>query len=255
MMALPRPPHWQDRNVLVASGLVLFAASGTAAAVMTVDRLLRGEYLTAVIVFGGAVFCVACTLAGVRGRFMRNPLRARTDSAGTVLLPDLVGMWLVGTAYASAIAAGILYMIFVPQGVVDLPLSRGQQIFSPILIAMLVFFGARGLIAMIRRRGLGHTRLNAAGVEVIDALSTREVRWEDVIDVTDQTPDKNLRHPIVLVVRDAKPIVINNASGFVPNGAALYWMVRHYWLHPENRDELEDGRALDRLRNERFAVE
>jgi hypothetical protein len=46
-----------------------------------------------------------------------------------------------------------------------------------------------------------------------------------------------------------------NAGGLVPNGAALYWMIRHYWLHPENRIELTDGRALERLRNEDFEPE
>ena len=29
-------------------------------------------------------------------------------------------------------------------------------------------------------------------------------------------------------------------------------MIRHYWKHPENRAELTDGRALERLRNEQF---
>ena len=42
---------------------------------------------------------------------------------------------------------------------------------------------------------------------------------------------------------------------YAPNGAALYWMVRHYWKHPEDRAELTDGRALERLRTEQFEAE
>ncbi|WP_234803665.1 hypothetical protein [Mycolicibacterium diernhoferi] len=255
MTSMTRPVHWRDRSVMIAFALVVFAASGVAAVVMTVDRLQRGEYLTAVITFGATVFCVSSAFLTARLRFMSIPMRPDVGSAGTVLLPDSLTVGLVAAVFVSGLLAGLPYVIYVPQGAVDLSLSRGQQVFSPILIGLLVVFCLGGLIAIARRRGMGHLRLTAEGFEVVDVLFTRRGSWEDVIDVTDQTPDKNLRHPIVLVVRDAKPIVINNASGFVPNGAALYWMVRHYWLHPENRDELEDGRALDRLRNERFAVE
>lgn len=235
--------------------VVLFGASAAAAATMTVDRIQRGEYLTAAITFGGAVFAFGITVVAVRGRFISVPLRTPVDSAGTLLLPDLVGMWVVGIVFFSAVPTGLLYVIFVPQGVVDLPLSRGQEIFSPILIGALVVFSAVGLIAMARRRGTGHLRFDSAGFEIVDVLFARRGSWDDVTDITDQWTDKDIRHPIVFVMNDAKPIVIKNASGFVPNGAALYWMVRHYWLHPENRDELTDGRALERLRNEQFVVE
>jgi hypothetical protein len=32
-------------------------------------------------------------------------------------------------------------------------------------------------------------------------------------------------------------------------------MVRHYWRHPDDRSELTDGRALERLRDEPFALD
>ena len=57
-------------------------------------------------------------------------------------------------------------------------------------------------------------------------------------------------------LKDAKPIVFANADRFASSfGAALYWMVRHYWKRPENRAELTDGRALERLHNEQFDSE
>jgi hypothetical protein len=56
-------------------------------------------------------------------------------------------------------------------------------------------------------------------------------------------------------LKDKKPIVVKNASGYAPSGAALYWMIRHYCRHPENRAELTDGRALERLRTEQFDPE
>jgi hypothetical protein len=255
MTTLPRPERWRDRNILIAFGILLGLASAVAAAVWTVQRIQRAEYLTAAITLGGAIFALCFGLIGVRGQFMPAPLRGNSDSEGIVLLPDPIRVWLACIAFAAAVPSGFLYVIFVPQGVVDLPLSRGQQIFSPILIGMLVFFAASGLIAMARRRGTGHLRLTPYGFELVDIFFTQRGSWDDVCDITDEAEDKQARHPIVFVMKDAKPIVVKNASGYAPGGAALYWMVRHYWRHSNDRSELTDGRALDRLRAEQFDPE
>ncbi|HJT95768.1 MAG TPA: hypothetical protein VJ777_28145, partial [Mycobacterium sp.] len=109
--------------------------------------------------------------------------------------------------------------------------------------------------ALIVRRRTGYLRLAPHGIESADIRHTRNASWDDITDITDEAPKKTSHQPIVFGTRDAKPIVVNNASGYAPNGAALYWMIRHYWKHPENRDELADGRALERLRNEQFEPE
>jgi hypothetical protein len=53
-------------------------------------------------------------------------------------------------------------------------------------------------------------------------------------------------------LRDGTEKTIDGAYLYVPNGAGLYWMVRHYWRHPEDRVELIDHRALERLRDGQF---
>jgi len=58
----------------------------------------------------------------------------------------------------------------------------------------------------------------------------------------------------VLCRADGSELVLDGADFYVPKGVGLYWMVYHYWRHPEDRAELADGRALDRLRDERFDV-
>jgi hypothetical protein len=115
---------------------------------------------------------------------------------------------------------------------------------------------AIGLIALIARGGSGYLRVAPHGIENADIVHTRKVSWDDVIEVTDEAPKTPSRDPIVLVTKnDERPIVVGNASGYAPNGAALYWMIQHYWKHLENRAELTDGRALERLRNEQFDPE
>ncbi|WP_155948731.1 hypothetical protein [Mycobacterium sp. URHB0044] len=48
---------------------------------------------------------------------------------------------------------------------------------------------------------------------------------------------------------------MNGAVFYVPNGVALYWTVRYYWRHPDDRAELMAGRAAEWFRDGRFAVE
>lgn len=43
-----------------------------------------------------------------------------------------------------------------------------------------------------------------------------------------------------------------NASLYAPNGAALFWMIRYYWLTPAARGELGNGVAVHRLRAGQF---
>jgi len=41
--------------------------------------------------------------------------------------------------------------------------------------------------------------------------------------------------------------VIAGASAYAPDGAALFWLIRYYWRHPEARGELTNGTAIERL--------
>ena len=255
MTELPQPAQWRDKDFFAVAGIALFGASAVVAALWTLQRLERGEYVTAAITAGGTVFSLCCALLAVRGRFMRTPLRAKVDSTGTKLLPDVVSVILVVVLCVAAIPSGVLFVVFAPQGRVDLPISDGERIFEPILIGALVFFAAVGLIAMVRRRGTGHLLLTPDGFELVDVLFTQRGSWDNIDDVSDLAAVKQVRHPVVLVMKDGKPVVIKNADGYAPNGAALYWLVRHYWLHPDNRVELVDGRAVARLRDQDFVTE
>jgi hypothetical protein len=107
------------------------------------------------------------------------------------------------------------------------------------------------LIAMLHTRQPGYLRFGVDSIEHADMRRTQTVRWEDVVDVSDEA-DRRTRNPIVFVVKHAKPVVVANADRLASSGPALYWMARHYWQHPATRDELSDGRALGRLRNEQF---
>jgi hypothetical protein len=251
---LPEPRNWDDKNLTVVLGLLLFGASGVVAAAWTVGALGRGDFLTAAITAGGTVFTLGTCAALVVTRFKQVPLRGSADMDGTVLRPDPLGAALTCITFAAVVPSGVLYVIYVPKRVIDIPLSRGEQIFTPILIGFLVALAVGGLIAYARR-GPGYLLLSPQGFEIRELVSTKRGSWSEVTDVTDNAPGVKARHPIVILTKDGQPQIIQGASGYAPNGAALYWMIRHYWKHPENRAELADGRALERLRNEQFEAE
>jgi hypothetical protein len=83
-------------------------------------------------------------------------------------------------------------------------------------------------------------------------------RWEDVVDILDHLPStgSSLRQkpltPIVFVMRDGSSQVLLDGAWYSNKRNAMFWMVRNYWLHPEQRGELLNGVALERLAREDF---
>jgi len=252
ILKVPEPTGWREgrrtyRWAFLA-GLALIALAlywGVAAA-------LRGHYLTTVVVLGWMAFplglAVAMTLASVG----RVRLRAAYDRTGTTVLPDRLFGILFYAVLIVLIPGGVLFVIFVPRGDIDIPMSRGLQIFSPILMGFAVVVAITGLISAWRRGGIGYLKLRESGVDNSNIAFTKSVDWDDIVDVTDSAETKRTRKAIVLRLQDGSEEVIEGADFYVPRGAALYWMVRHYWRHPDDRPELTDGRAVDRLRHGRF---
>jgi hypothetical protein len=251
---LPRPAHWRGKSVKVTLGLALFGAGGVFGCVWVVIFVSREDYVTAAIAGGFSVFALTFTLAAAVGMYGLGSVRLTSDSTGTKIPPDPIAMTLITIAFVAAVPSGTLYIIFVHRGEVTFVTGRGEQIFTPYLIAIAVLCSAAGLIALIVRGGYGYVQLTPHGFEIADILFTRQASWADVTDITD-TADRLSYFPIVIVMKEGRPRVLQTAGGYTPNGVGLYWMFRHYWRHPEHRGELTDGRAIERLRNEQFDVE
>ncbi len=215
---------------------------------------MRGHFLTTVIVVGWVAPMLAAAAAIGRASLGRTALRTDVDVTGTTVFPDRWLSILMFGALAMLIPAGILFVIYVPRGAVDLSMSRGMQIFSPVLMAGAVVTAVVGLLVAWRRGGMGYLKLAPSGLEIANVAFTTFVAWEDVIDVKDHAETKKTRKAVVLCRRDGKEEVIEGMDLYVARGVPLYWMVRHYWRHPEERRELIDGRALQRLHDERFDV-
>lgn len=162
-------------------------------------------------------------------------------------------MYLTGLAATGP--SELLLAFFIPRGVIDMPMTRGLQIFSPPLFLAVAVFAAIGLISWVRRGGVGYLKFSPAMVEIADVIKTRAVEWDDIVDVTDhsETKDgKNAGRSVVLCLRDGSERAVGGLDLYVPRGVAVYWLVRHYWLHPEDRMELVDSRVDERFCAGRF---
>jgi hypothetical protein len=160
----------------------------------------------------------------------------------------------MGIGLACFIPAGIAFLVFAPTGQIVVPLSRGWRIFTLIGVGFAVAIAVRGVITLWRKRsiGMGSVQLTPTGIAVTTAVSAESTAWDDVVDLSDEAAPKKTRTAIVLRRKDGTEQVLDGADFYVPKGVGLYWMVHHYWRHPEDRAELTDDRALTRLRDQRF---
>jgi hypothetical protein len=239
--------------VWLTLGVLAFTSFGL---YWSVVATLRGHYLTPVALFGISVFPLIAVAALLLVSSGRTSLRAETDSEGTILRPDRVFSTLMIVGFASVIPSGLVFIFCAPTGRLDIPMSRGYQIFSPIVMALAIVAVVIGLASVLRRRGIGYVKLMPEGIDIANMVSTKYVDWDDVVDVKDRTETKRrTRKAIVFCLKDGGEEIVDGADFYVPPGIALYWMMRHYWRRPEDRAELTDGRAIVRLRDEQFAVD
>ena len=254
-MRSPWPPHWTKRLAPMAWLGLFIVGGGVVYCGILAASAARAGSGTASLIMCGFMLCCAGFLAALTITFLSARQYADTSATGTTVRVNPLVAWLYGLALAGAILSASLYLPFADKD--DVRPLLGSFANSPVtryLMAALLAISAIGLIALLRTREPGYLRIGPSGVEHANMFRTRSAHWADLVAISDTT-GKNVRNPIVFAVWEGKPIVVANADRYGSVGPVLYWMVRHYWQHPDERDELTDGRALDRLRNEQFAAQ
>jgi hypothetical protein len=250
---LPEPANWPSGRRLLQRVTWGVAALVAAGVFTGTHRLVVGDHVGAVVFFSFlvpiVVFLAAAHLA-VRGH---TSLRADGGSTGTTLRADRTFTTLVLATCGSFVPIGIYFVVVTINGDLDLAGFRHGRV-GALLLAVPATSSAIGcLMGAWRRGGIGYVKLTPAGIEIADIRRYESVSWTDLVAVDDHSESKRRTlKPIVLRLRDGTEKTIDGAYLYVPNGAGLYWMVRHYWRHPEDRVELIDDRALERLRDGQF---
>ena len=241
-----KPMLWA--GLVVSVGMLYFVVRGILAG-------LRGNYLTTILIFGFVTFPVLMMAALLLAAAGKTRTRTSSDATGFTVWPDKRFSMLYLTGLAVISPSALLLAVFIPRGAIDIPMSRGLQIFSPALFIAAAVFAVIGLISWVRRGNVGYLKFSSATIEIADVIRTRAVEWDDVVDVKDHSETKDGKkagRSVVLCLRDGSEKVIGGLSLYVPTGVPLYWMVRHYWRHPADRAELIDSRASERLRDGQF---
>jgi hypothetical protein len=233
-------------------GLV-FGTLGMLGAIWTVLSFVRGEVLTAVVTLGVSAFCFGLIIPFAKIVPGNVTPRGAFDGAGSTIRPDRgidipVQVSLVGLLVGSA-----LFAVFGPLGKLDIPVPHEMRLYLPFVCAAAALITAPISVRNLRRGSTKYLRLTPEGFEIAQGWRPQRGDWAQVQDVTDEAPGQSAATPnaIVIVMADGSTPTMAAAS-CTPDGVALRQLVRFYWQHPENRGELTDGRALERLRDEQF---
>lgn len=234
-------------------GAIFSIAFGSLCLWWMVVTLGRAEFVTAITVFGFAVMLFALTAFFVRVTWGKPTAEGTFDATGTTLRPDRVGYMFIRTSVIGGVVAMALFAVLQPLGKLDIPVPHSMRYYLPFMSAVGAVAGAVLLFRSILRGSLSRLRLTPDGFEFAEGRVHSNGKWDDVEDLTYRPPEgpEPAANSIVFVMSDGQCHSMA-AGSYTPEGRALRQMVRFYWKHPENRGELTDGRALDRLRDEDF---
>ena len=252
VLNLPDPANWRvggRRPTVVTVTIVVFVGLGV---YFAVRNLLRADPLSALVIVGVLVPFVLTLIAVQRVARGRTTLRINVDSTGTTLRADRTSSLLVMLVMATVISVGVLVVTTTVTGDLELFTSTRGRIASAALMTVATAVAVWGLVSARRRGGVGSVKLTPDGIDIANIVRTTRVQWNDVVAVDDHSASTKTRKAVVPKRTDDAESVIDGADFYVPNGAGLFWMIRHYWNHAQDRGELIDARAGQRLSESRF---
>lgn len=246
-----------SERLRMALAITSLIGGGFFIAAWVVIWLMRGSYLSAIIALGAAALCFSLSFQMAYAASGRPQPRTEHGPGGTKIRPPKCSDLVFCLGLASGVLAAALYLNFAPFGMVDYVPSGVLRVALPAGCIFYVIFCAPILYRMSKHRGGSHLRLRPSGFEVWDGQWGTLVRgtWDEVEQILDHpTRRKKPFHEVTVFAlptgRNAM-LVTHTITG---NNAALRDWVRLYWQHPEYRVELNDGRGVRRLDEERFTT-
>lgn len=213
----------------------------------------RGEFLTAIVTLGFALFCFGLVVSAVKSLSGRITPRTICDGKATTIRPDALIDRSMLAGCLGLVVASAVFAVFQPLGKIDIPVPHTQRLALPFMAAATVVIGVPLLWPMFRRRSTNYLRLTPNGYEIAEGFRPQVGDWSGIVNVSDTVPLQKKQAPATLVVeRSDGSWDTLSAGSITPGGADLRSLMRFYWKHPECRDELTDGRTAQRLAERRF---
>ncbi|QRY47868.1 hypothetical protein JVX93_14410 [Mycolicibacterium boenickei] len=174
--------------------------------------------------------------------------QASFDATGTRLRPDKrIENNLRRLIVTAGISTWLMFLAWV-FGVLYLPLGNAQHVF-PLCAGAAAAVLTWCWIKLVRQGSLSYLFLTPEGFEFSTLREPKTGKWAEVENVADKVPgEERFWNPMVVTVAGGATLLMEAPGIYTPKGTALVELVRFYWQHPEQRDELTDGRAVERLR-------
>jgi hypothetical protein len=208
----------------------------------------RNEYLTVLVLAAYTVSALAFTVSTSLILLGAVTARAVFDDRGTTIRPD---RWVDVLQRLTAVAGFLAVAVFAIchyLGRIDIPLPPGNHQYIVMMATVAALGGAPSIWSMFARGGLSFQKLTPEGFELGQGLSSAHGEWADVVAISDRKPGKQPPVRATLFVKFSSGRIRTQAiDSYTPRGDALRRLVRYYWINPEARDELTDGRAVERL--------
>ena len=243
---LPKPDGWKDRILVYVVGLLMLGLLGLFFAVKAFRALQHAHWLAATICLAAVVVSLISVVGAAWLLLAGAKLRASFDGAGTTLRAVPAAKYLVAVLVALVVGSG-LFVMFNSQVRDEIPSDARDR--GKVTVLFVIGVIGLGFMARSSRHAAPRLRLSADGVDYTDRYAPFTLTWAEISDITGLAPKGKTYRPVVFEVHgDRPPAVINNASAWAPDGAVLYWLIRHYWRHSADRGELSNGVAIERLR-------
>lgn len=229
--------------------LIVFGAATALSAISAVVSFQQGEYLSLLIGAGIAITGLGLILAAVIPLTGRVQLRFKYGADGAIFYPDRVVNLLVSIAVVSFFIALSVYLVSAPFDRVATPLLSADRGYYTWISAAALVMLLPAMKQIVTRGGKNYLRLAPNGIELGSSFSTTRAGWDDLVEISDR-PAKgpqplNTGTTFLTVVPGRTKIL--PSDWYTPRGQALRQLIQFYWQHPECRDELVDGRAVERL--------
>lgn len=240
------PTGWNNRTPKIWVILALTGAGGVYCTTKAVLAVMQTHWIAAAIAACAAVVLLIAAVGMAFVLFGRNRLRASFDATGTTLRVGRTMFWWLTVWFGATIVALVLFLLD-GSHLGGWAADFRMRSFGWLGLALAAAVVGLGLVARASRREPPRLCLSAAGVDLRDAAGQFTLAWNDITNITGETPSAKGFRPIVFEHGNQTPSVIGGASGYAPDGAVLFWLIRHYWRHPEARGELTNGVAIERL--------
>ncbi|WP_193046377.1 hypothetical protein [Mycolicibacterium baixiangningiae] len=236
--------------IAVAFLCIVFAPFGIFCLTWTLRFVMRGEYLSAVVALGFAVFTLGLVAMLLSVASRKVAPRVTYDDGAVMVRPDKK---VDGSLMASTVGAYVamaVYAVFAPLAMLDVDVPSGNQRYFVFICAAGLFVGVLSLRQIIWRRGTSYLRLTVDGVETGNTMTSVKRPWEEIADIADRAKKEDRPTGTTYIVGDDGRMRELPTDWYTPGGGDLREFLRFYWQHPEHRSELTDGSAAARLRSQ-----